>query len=190
MKIVSEKNPRTKSISIIMVLVVSALVVSIIFTGKIDQIGNFLRSIGWIGIFLCILLFGVLGASPIPSEPFTVLIASIFGPLQGAVITTFGNFLAALVEFYIGKNLGDIVAIETKRAQLPLGLNKLPVNSPIFLIAGKMLPSFGPKFISVISGMAQVSLWRYIWTTLVSTFIGAIIIAYGGYGLLSLKWFK
>jgi uncharacterized membrane protein YdjX (TVP38/TMEM64 family) len=177
---------RSKSFQTLLISVLALVLVASVISRQISTIGQFIHDCGWLGLGLSVLLYGILGASPIPSEPLTVIITSIFGPFIAAVVATFGNVLAALVEFYIGAKVGDITNFEEKKARLPLGLNKLPVDSPVFLIVARMLPGFGPKCVSIISGVYGISLWLYIWTTFVSTLIGAIVVAFGGQELINL----
>lgn len=135
---------------------------------------------------ISLLVYGLLGFTPVPSEPLTVFLASIDGPLFAMLVATTGNTLAALVEFFIGGSIGDISDFEKKKARLPFKLGRLPIDSPIFLLVGRMLPGFGPKFVSIVSGVYKVPIFTYIWTTLVSNLLGASIIAYGGFGLVNL----
>jgi uncharacterized membrane protein YdjX (TVP38/TMEM64 family) len=44
----------------------------------------------------------------------------------------------------------------------------------------------GSKAVSFLSGIYGVSLWRYTWTTALSTLWGAMLFAFGGFSLLSL----
>ena len=183
---VTEESGNNKSLFFLMITLLILLTLTLFVSKQIDALGKFIYDCGWLGLGVSILLYGVLGASPIPSEPFTILVTSIFGPVKAAVVATLGNLLAALVEFYVGCKMGDVTHFETRKATLPLGLNKLPADSPLFLILARMLPGFGPKCVSVISGVYHVPLWRYLWTTFISTLIGAVVVAFGGYKLLSL----
>jgi len=119
-------------------------------------------------------------------EPLTMLLSAPYGPLNITIVATLGNLLAALVEYYIVLKIGDASDFETRRQKLPFGLGKHSPDSVAFLILARFLPGYGAKFISVLSGICHVSLWRYIWTTVLSTLIGAAIVAYGGFGLLEL----
>lgn len=181
-----EKKRSSKPLYILLITLVILLLFSLVFTRQLPLVKEFIQQCGWFGLVISIVFYGILGASPIPSEPFTVLVASLYGPLEATLVATLGNLLAAMVEFYVGVKLGDVADFETRKKQLPLGLGKLPADSPLFLIFARMLPGYGPKCVSMISGMYKVPLWRYIWTTFVSTLVGAAIVAFGGYKLLSL----
>jgi uncharacterized membrane protein YdjX (TVP38/TMEM64 family) len=150
------------------------------------QLQEFIQRYRKWGAVLSLLIYALLGATPVPSEPITLIITSMFGPWPAALLATIGNTLAALIEFFIGGRINDLSDFEKKKENLPFHLNKLPINSPAFLLLGRMLPGFGPKFVSVVSGVYRVSLWTYIWTALVSNTVGALAVACGGYGIFQL----
>ena len=184
-EILSEKNPNPLRILIIVILI---LIILLFFVSKdMDHIRNFIANSGWIGLLVSIALYGLLGASPIPSEPLTVLLSTIFGPLNATIVAGFGNLLAAVIEYYLGTKLGDVADFKTRKEKLPFGLGKMPIDSPLFLILTRMIPGYGPKLVSVVSGVYRVKLLRYLWTAAIPTFIGAAIFAYGGFGLFSLR---
>ncbi len=184
-----DQSVEEKKIQPLTVLVVSLLVIIVLifFISKdMDKVRAFIAQSGWIGLLVSVILYGILGASPVPSEPLTVLISTIFGPLNATLVAGFGNLLAGLVEYFIGGQIGMAASFTNRRHKLPFGLNRFPVNSAVFLIGARMLPGYGPKFVSVLAGVYKVPMWRFIWTTLVTTLAGAAIFAYGGFGLLHL----
>jgi uncharacterized membrane protein YdjX (TVP38/TMEM64 family) len=181
-----EYPDRMKLLTGLIITVVLVLTLALILSRNMDGVRAFLLQSGQIGLLISIALYGLLGASPIPSEPLTVLLSALYGPLPITIVATLGNLLAALVEYYIGRRIGDVADFEQRRQKLPFGLGRFPANSVIFLIVARFLPGYGAKFISVLSGIYKVPLWRYTWTTILSTLIGAAIIAYGGFGLLNL----
>jgi membrane protein DedA with SNARE-associated domain len=97
-----------------------------------------------------------------------------------------GNLLAALVEYFIGRKIGDSSDFEHRRQKLPLWTGKFPADSVIFLIVARFLPGYGAKFISILSGIYRVRLWRYVWMTVLATAISTAIVAYAGFRILSL----
>ncbi len=164
------------------------LILMMIFTPDkfLADVKTVIGSSGSLGFVFSIILYGLLGASPIPSEPLTVLISGLFGPLEATWIACLGNLVAAIIEYLIGQKIGDVADFEQKKSKLPFRLGEMPVDSPMFLIAGRMLPGIGPKVISLISGVYRVKLWRFIWTTFISLLLGAALVAYGASGLLNL----
>jgi uncharacterized membrane protein YdjX (TVP38/TMEM64 family) len=180
------KLDRTKLAVVLVTVLVIILIVVLILSRNLSGIRAFLLHSGKIGLVISVGLYGLLGASPIPSEPLTVLLSALYGPLNITIVATLGNLLSALVEYYIGIKIGDVSDFEKRRQKLPFGLGKFPADSVAFLILARFLPGYGAKFISVLSGIYHVRLWRYIWTTVLATLIGAAVVAYGGFGLLNL----
>lgn len=185
-EIIKVKIDRTKLAVVLITVLVIILIVILILSRNLDSIREFLLRSGQIGLVISVGLYGLLGASPIPSEPLTVLLSALYGPLNITIVATLGNLLSALVEYYIGRKIGDVSDFQKRRQKLPFGLGKIPADSVVFLIVARFLPGYGAKFISVFSGICHVGLWRYTWTTVLSTLIGAAIVAYGGFGILNL----
>lgn len=170
-------------------LVLSLLIMAaaVFFISKdMEAIQSFILENQALGLSVAVVVYGVLGASLIPSEPLTVLIGAIFGPLIATLIATLGNLLAAYVEYFIGRRVGTAASFTKNRDKLPFGLGKLPVHSPAFLILGRMVPGAGPKLISFLAGVYHVPLLRYLWTTIIPTALGAAIFAFGGFGIFHL----
>lgn len=179
----SNRSQPFRWLAVTMVVIV---VLIFLVSKQMQQVREFIRQSGWVGILVCIGLYGVLGASPIPSEPLTVLTATTYGPFTAMIVAASGNLFAALIEYFIGVKIGNAASFESKRENMPFSLGKFPVDSPLFLIGARMLPGYGNKFISIIGGVYRVPLWRYIWTTSFATLLGGAIFAYGGYKLSNL----
>jgi uncharacterized membrane protein YdjX (TVP38/TMEM64 family) len=172
------------SLGITLVLVVAAVA---LLTNEMEQVRAFIAGSGWIGLAAAVLIYGLLGASPIPSEPLTVLLSTIFGPLSATLVSGLGNLLAALIEYYIGTRIANVTSFARQREKLPFGLGKVPVESPVFLLVARMLPGYGPKFVSLIGGVYRVPLYRYLWTAAIPTFLGSAIFAYGGLEVIKMS---
>ena len=136
--LVQEKNSRPTRVFIITVLVL--LVVLFFVSRDMEEVTDFIRNSGPIGIVVSIGLYGVLGASVIPSEPLTILLSTVFGPFVATLVAGAGNTLAALIEYYVGTHVSGMTNFVEKKEKLPFGLGRLPINSPAFLILGRMMP--------------------------------------------------
>lgn len=147
---------------------------------------KFIRMGGPLGSIICVLIYGALGATPIPSEPFTIVVSGLFGPLQTTWIACVGNVIAAMLEFLVGKKIGDVADFERRRENFPNWLKKLPIDSPVFLLLGRALPGYGPKTVGIISGVYDVPIWRFLWTAIVANVVGAALLAFGASSLLHL----
>jgi uncharacterized membrane protein YdjX (TVP38/TMEM64 family) len=156
-------------------------------TQNLEHWRDFIRQAGAPGLVVAVGVFGLIGASPVPPEPLTLFLSATFGPLVATFVAGTGNLLAALIEYAVGRMLGDVAGLDAHRTKLPFGLGKLPLESPVFLVGARMIPFYAPKIIGLASGAYHIPLRRYIWTTAVVTYSGAALLSYGGYGLLHLS---
>jgi uncharacterized membrane protein YdjX (TVP38/TMEM64 family) len=181
----SENN---KSQTVIFFVFTMLIVLGIVYfvSKNLTQIEAYIATNGLWGMLVAVLLYGLLGLTLIPSEPLTVLMGAIYGPLTATLVAGVGNTLAAIVEYHLGSRVNKLTNFVEKKEKLPLGLGKLPVTSPGFLIFARMIPGYGPKAVSVLAGVYKVPMFLYVWTTAIPTFAGAALFAFGGSGLVGL----
>jgi uncharacterized membrane protein YdjX (TVP38/TMEM64 family) len=178
-----QKEKRNQSISILVFSVLLMVVIAVFFTTDLNKIKEFIKGAGAWGIIVSVLFYALMGMTLIPSEPFTLFIGALFGPLWATLIAGVGNTLSALVEYYLGTHIGSATDFMGKKDKLPFGLAKLRVDSPLFLIGARMIPGYGPKVVSVMAGIYKVPILRYLWTTAIPVFVGSAIFAFGGFGI-------
>jgi len=134
-------------------------------------------------ILISLLVYISFGLTFLPSIPLTLFIAVLIGPLQAAIVATVGNTIASLLEYQVGKTIGDVFKFEKIRSKLPFGLGKLPIESPYFLLAARSIPA-GTRGFSVVCGAYQVPLVSYTWTTFTMYFITSLVLAFGSVGII------
>lgn len=181
-----EGGKRAHAIRLLLISFILLGGIAYLMVNDMETIQAFIAKNGALGLAASILIYGILGATLVPTEPLTVVIGAVFNPLIATVAATLGNTLAAFIEYYLGQKISNAASFEQNRHKLPFGLGKLPVTSPIFLIFGRMVPGYGSKLVSVLGGIYKVPLGLYLWTTLVPTILGAALFAYGGFGILQL----
>ncbi|MCE5207446.1 MAG: VTT domain-containing protein [Chloroflexi bacterium] len=179
----SDREKWTRIIPVIL-FVLAATIFALVF--DIDALKKFLQENEKLGLIICLAAYILLSVTIIPSEPITFLVLAWKGPLPAILLAALGNTVAALVEFVIGGNIGDLADFEAKKEKLPFHLGRLPFNSPVFLLLARMLPGFGPKFVSIAGGVYKVPFITYLWTTAVANLIGAAVVVLGGTGLIKL----
>ena len=185
----SSGNNKTQTVLFFVFTIIVIAAIIYFVPRNLPQIEAFIEKNGVWGVLFAILLYGLLGLSFIPSDPLTILIGALFGPLIATLVAGVGNTLAAVVEYKLGSGVNQLTNFVEKKEKLPLGLGKLPVNSPVFLICARLLPGYGPKALSVVAGVYKVPMFLYIWTAAVTNFAGAAVFAFGGFGLLGLAKF-
>ncbi len=163
-------------IALVLVVIIIAVVLSLSF--EFSQARAFIRQHPRQTAIISIGIYFLLGFTFIPASPLTVFIALLMSPIEAIIIASVGNTLAAILEYHIGKAVGDVFDFEEKKSKLPFGLSKLPVNSPYFLLIGRSLP-IGKRGLSIVSGAYQVPFGLYLWTTVVMYIFNATVVAYG-----------
>jgi uncharacterized membrane protein YdjX (TVP38/TMEM64 family) len=139
-----------------------------------------------LGMIACLCAYVLLGVTVIPSDPITFLVFTWKGPVVAILLAVVGNTLSSIVEFYVGRSIGDLANFEKQKENLPFHLGRLPVNSPVFLIFARLLTSYGSKFVSIAAGVYRVPLSTFLWTALVANLMGGVVTVVGGYGLIKL----
>lgn len=181
----TEKNKNSKIWQI--VLIVGSLAVVTYILSKLDMkvVDAFILQHRYWGMVAVILLYIVLSATPIPAEPLTILTAAVYTPLTAALLAALGFTLGSLVEYFIGAKFSKSADYIKNKENMPLGLGKIPVETPFFQIFGRMIPGYGSKFVSLISGYYRIPLPTYIWTSVAVNLAGGLLYAYGGYQIFS-----
>lgn len=174
------KNGQSLSIYILIFSVLMMVLAALVLTKDLDKLKALIAQAGIWGIVISILIYALLGLTLIPSEPLTLFVGALFGPWIATLIAGTGNTLSAFVEYYLGTHIGSATNFKEKKDKLPFGIGKLKVKSPLFLVGARMIPGYGAKFVSMMAGIYRVPLLRYLWTTALPIFIGAIIFAFGG----------
>ncbi|NPV55354.1 MAG: hypothetical protein HPY76_01590 [Anaerolineae bacterium] len=156
-------------------LIVLLLIIAVIFSlnFEIGDFKTFLLNNEKYGLLIALTAYILLGVTFIPAEPVTFLVLTWKGPLIAIILATMGNTLAGVIEFFIGGNIGDIADFQKKKEKLPFKLGRLPIDSPLFLLLARMLPGFGPKFVSIAGGAFGVPITTFLWTMVVSNLMGA-----------------
>src|SRR5690554_2416623 len=121
MNLSAQAQKRLTVAVIILVLGLSAALM-VVVSRHIDAVEHLIASLGILGPLLSIALYGLLGASPVPSEPLTVVNGAVFGPLMGTLIAGTGNTLAAVVEYFIGAGIDNAADFAKSGTICPLGL--------------------------------------------------------------------
>ena len=179
----------TKNAKTILAVVISLLLIGLaayFVVEDMSEIRAYIRTHGWYGLLAAVPVYVLMGATLVPSEPLTLLIVSIFGPLIATLVAGVGNVLASLLEYYLGTHIANATDFLSRKESLPWGLGKMPMTSPALLVFGRMIPGYGAKLISLLGGVYHVPLGLFLWTTALQTFLGAAVTAFGGYGLLKL----
>jgi uncharacterized membrane protein YdjX (TVP38/TMEM64 family) len=176
---------RKNFVRFLMIFLVMAIAITFAIRFDLQTIKDFIRTHTSQAILISIAAYILFGLTFIPTFPLTIMIAVMIGPLQAAIIAAFGNTVAAFWGYQVGKSVGDIVAFEEKKSRLPFGLGKLPIKSPLFMLAARSVPA-GSRAYSVVCGAFEVPIPTYLWTTSLMFFLNSAFLSYGGMKLIKL----
>lgn len=167
------------------ILTAALVIVVFYFLAKnLDFADMIIRKSGVFAPLVALGIYAVLGLTPISTDPITAISGVLFGPVLGILVSWMGNNIGAVMEYQVGKRVGNSEKFSTIKEKLPFGLNKLPISSPYVLIFGRMIPSYGGKVINFMAGMYGVSMRTFLWTTLLINVAGSILLSFGGYIVL------
>src|SRR5574338_831630 len=99
------KEAPWKNILSIVLFSVFVIALIVLLSREMNVLQSFILRSGWIGLLVSLGLYGLLGLSPIPSEPLTVLLSTVYGPLGAAFVAGTGNLMAAVIEYAIGSRI-------------------------------------------------------------------------------------
>ena len=160
-------------------LVILFITVAIFLSIKLEfsEIQSYLNQNRGQAYLISLAVYVLFGFTFLPSVPLTLFLAILIGPIQAAVIAAVGNTLAAMVEYHIGKTVGDVMDFEERKSRLPLGLGRLPIDSPAFMLAVRAIPA-GTRAYSMVCGAYQVPLSMYAWTSFVMFLVNSFILTF------------
>lgn len=168
--------------ALVALIIAAAIFISLNYT--LADIQSYIEQNPRLTIVISLLIYVSFGLTFLPSIPLTLFIAVLIGPLQAAIVATVGNTIAALLEYHVGKTIGDVVDFKGIKSKLPLGLGKLPIDSPYFLLAARSIPA-GTRGFSLVCGAYQVPLLSYTWTTFTMFFISSLLLSFGSVGIIN-----
>jgi len=146
---------------------------------------DWVKNAGAWGPVVAVGLYILLCFTPIPSDGITVLCGVLYGWGYGVLISWIGNTLAAMVEYFVFRDVRTVTQFDAQKKKLPKWLQKWPVNSFWFLFGVRFIPGFGGKLVSIMAGMYKVAWWRFLWTAAVANVLGSFVYILFGWGLVS-----
>ena len=128
----------------------------------------------------------VLAVTPFPSDIVAITNGAFYGFKLGALLSWIAWWIAALLEFGLGRLARKDFRLESKVDQLPNWLQRFPVDHPVFLIGARQIPWIGGHVTTIVPGAAGVQLGRFLWCSAVAIVPGSIVMPAIGAGLIRL----
>ena len=128
----------------------------------------------------------LIAPTPFPSDVICVAQGALYGFWFAVGLNWLGWWLAAHIEFFVGRRLRGDFDIELQLERLPRWLRRFPVDHPVFLIFGRQVPWAGGHLTTLVPGAMGVPFVRSAWCNAIGIIPGAILTAGLGAGLLAL----
>lgn len=128
-----------------------------------------------------------LSLTPFPSDVVCIAHGMLYGFWVAAALNWFVWWLAALLEYALGRRARIDFDLERRWNRLPHRLRRFPVEHPAFLILARQVPWAGAHLTTLLPGARGVSFGRIGWCSAIAIIPGALVMAALGAGLLQLQ---
>jgi uncharacterized membrane protein YdjX (TVP38/TMEM64 family) len=124
--------------------------------------------------------------TPFPSDVICVAQGALYGFWFALGLNWLGWWLAAHIEFLLGRRLRGDFDLESRIGRLPRWLRRFPVEHPVFLIFARQVPWAGGHLTTLVPGAMGVPFIRSAWCNAIGIIPAAVLTAGVGAGLLAL----
>ena len=110
----------------------------------------------------------IVAVTPFPSDVLCIANGTVYGFWLGALFSWMGWYIAAFIEFHIGRRARADFPIDEWLARLPEHLQRFPVAHPVFLIGSRYVPYAGGHISTLVPGAMGVTARRFAWCAAVA----------------------
>lgn len=170
-------------------LIVGLCFVAFWLTRWVESIGGptgVWERFGLVAPAITVPLHAIVGVTPFPSDVIAIANGTLYGFWLGAVLSWLGWYLAAFIEFQIGRRAGEDFNVSEWMARSPGSLQRFPVGHPAFIIGSRFIPWAGGHVSTLLPGAMGVPLGRFAWCSAVAIVPPALVMSGIGAGLLQL----
>ncbi|MBM7869423.1 putative membrane protein YdjX (TVP38/TMEM64 family) [Clostridium pascui] len=146
-----------------------------------EWLENFIRSQGALSRFIFVIIFAL---KPliivIPAMLMTIIGGSLFGPLQGLLLSLIGFFLSGTLAFFLARLLGEPFVDKIVKGK-GMKMNKVINKNGVFIIALiRFIPVFHYDIASYTLGLTKIKYKDYIIGSILGVAIETTAYAYLG----------
>lgn len=131
-------------------------------------------------------LHALLNVSPLPGDVVAIANGALYGVSLATGLNWLGWYLAAFVQFGIGRRAARDFDLAEQMGRLPAALRRFPIEHPAYLLIARLLPWAGGHLTTWIPGAAGVRVWRFAWCTAIAIVPASIGFAVVGAG--AVQW--
>ena len=172
----------------VLYLVVGLCVIAFWLTRWLESLGGptaVWERFGLVAPAVSIPVHAIVAVTPFPSDVLSVANGTVYGFWLGALFSWIGWYIAAFIEFHIGRRARADFPIDDWLARLPERLQRLPIAHPAFLIGSRWVPYAGGHISTLVPGAMGVGAGRFAWCAAIAIAPPSFLMAGIGAGLLA-----
>ena len=146
-----------------------------------EQLEQFIGSHYSLSVLIYVSIYVVIVAFSLPGATVLTLAGGfLFHLFPGVIYVNIGATVGATFAFLLSRYiLGN--AIQRKYgAQLARFNKELNENGHFYLLSVRFIPAFPFFVINILSGLTNVPLWTYVWTTCIGIMPGSLVYTFAG----------
>lgn len=141
------------------------LTVAFLYIDRHQAISDIIRSKGWLGIVVAIVLIALISMTPIPTESLTVMCLKAYGIGWGTFYSWVGSTLSAVAIFWLVRSIGEPLRQKVISHESFKQVNEWIIGKgSIGLLIARLLPlpAFIVNYITAV--IPAIRFWGYLWT--------------------------
>ena len=155
---------------------------------RTHDINTLRETYGFAAIAITLPTHIIMAITPFPSDLFSIANGALYGLTIGTLLSWVGWWIAALLQFGLGRRARKDFDLAEQSDKLPAFLRRFPVEHPVYLIAVRQVPWLGMHIGSFVPGAANVRWRRFLWCSAIGTFPGSLLMTAIGAGIVHFRW--
>lgn len=170
------------SISILMILFIPSSrdwVVNLFSTGGLENVQDYIDSLGYLGPVFSIFLMTLHSIVFIPSEVILFANVHIYGFGLGLLYTWIGSMLGAYLSFYLARFFGrPLIEKLISKEKLETFNHWFDKNGTFGLFMLRLVPLFSFNLLNYGAGVVSITFWQFSWSTAIGIIPPMVVMAW------------
>jgi uncharacterized membrane protein YdjX (TVP38/TMEM64 family) len=135
------------------------------------------RSFGFLGVVLSILVLAICNMFPIPVEFLTINLMKIYGVNFGCIYSCAGSILGAIFAYFAARFISEYFLHRIDHSHLNHVRMWIRKNETVGLLVVRFIPLVPYELVNYIAGILRLNLFTFIWTTTIGVIPYQIAVA-------------
>jgi len=153
------------------------------------QLTNLVRSWGYWGPVVVVLLMILHSFVPVPAEVLALAAGAALGGLMGTISVWVGAMLGAIISYWLARWIGADGLRRVLSPEKQTALEKWSETpSPAALLIARLIPAIAFNLINYAAGLARVPFFTFVWTTAIGILPLVVLTTYVGAEMSEMSW--